>query len=110
MNTSEQIHIQGFRRLLDAKIKLTPLNVLIGANGSGKTSILDVFWLLANTAAGKLNECLSEQNGVDANLSNLTAAMGGKARFLAFELSMPVTNSNPIAYRLAIAPKRPSKC
>ena len=55
MNTFERIHIQGFRRLFDVDIKLNPLNVLIGANGSGKTSILDVFSLLANSASGKLN-------------------------------------------------------
>lgn len=61
MNTFERIHIQGFRRLFDVDIKLNPLNVLIGANGSGKTSILDVFSLLANSASGKLNEFLSEQ-------------------------------------------------
>ena len=105
MNTFERIHIQGFRRLFDVDIKLNPLNVLIGANGSGKTSILDVFSLLANSASGTLNESLSEQNGIDANLSNLTAANAGKARFMSFELAMPVPNYKPIEYRLAIAPQ-----
>ena len=105
MNTFERIHIQGFRRLFDVDIKLNPLNVLIGANGSGKTSILDVFSLLANSASGKLNGFLSEQNGIDSNLSNLTAANAGKARFMSIDLTMPVEGYKPIEYRLAIAPQ-----
>ena len=105
MNTFERIHIQGFRRLFDVDIKLNPLNVLIGANGSGKTSILDVFSLLANSASGKLNEFLSEQNGIDANLSNLTAMNAGKVRCMSFELAMPVPNYKPIEYGLSISPQ-----
>ena len=105
MNTFERIHIQGFRRLFDVDIKLNPLNVLIGANGSGKTSILDVFSLLANSASGKLNESLSEQNGIDANLSNLAAANAGKSQFMSFELAMHVPSYKPIEYRLAISPQ-----
>ena len=56
MNTFERIHIQGFRRLFDVDIKLNPLNVLIGANGSGKTSILDVFSLLAKRDRRELKQ------------------------------------------------------
>jgi AAA15 family ATPase/GTPase len=34
---------------------LKPLSVMIGANGTGKTSVLDVLSLLASSAQGKLN-------------------------------------------------------
>src|SRR4051812_40970782 len=47
MSHFDRIHVQGFRRLVDLDLELRPLNVLIGANGSGKTSSLDVFALLA---------------------------------------------------------------
>lgn len=41
-------HIDGFRSLLDFKIQLTPgLNVLVGANGSGKTNFLDFLEFLS---------------------------------------------------------------
>ena len=105
MNTFERIHIQGFRRLFDVDIKLNPLNVLIGANGSGKTSILDVLSLLANSASGKLNECLSELGGIEANLSNLSMANASKARFMSFELAMHVPHEEPLEYQLGIVPQ-----
>ncbi len=40
MEQFERIRVQGFRRLQDLELKLRPLCVLIGANGSGKTSLL----------------------------------------------------------------------
>ncbi len=105
MNTFEEIHIQGFRRLSDVRVELRPLNVVIGANGSGKTSLLDVFSLLAASASGRLNEAIADLGGIDANLTNLLAVEGGKARFMAFELAMGVPGHNPIEYRIAVAPR-----
>jgi predicted ATPase len=55
--------------LIDLDLELRPLNVLIGANGSGKTSLLDVFSLLAASASGGLATKLSELGGITSVLS-----------------------------------------
>ena len=81
MRFFEAIHVQGFRRLYNVDLKLEPLNVVIGANGSGKTSLLDVFSLLASSASGRLKETMSDLGGIDANLTNLLTAKGDRARF-----------------------------
>ncbi|PQO42656.1 AAA family ATPase [Blastopirellula marina] len=105
MSTFEKIHIQGFRRLHDVDLNLKPLNVMIGANGSGKTTVLDVFTLLAASASGDLAETISRFGGVDSNLTNLSVANAGKARFMSFGLSMPVSGHAPIDYRLTLSQK-----
>lgn len=105
MNIFEKIHIQGFRRLLDVDLKLNALNVVIGANGSGKTSLLDVFSLLAASASGKLKEKMSERSGIEANLTNLLAAKGDKARFMGFELALSIPSYHPLQYRIALTPR-----
>ncbi|MFM7579946.1 MAG: translation initiation factor IF-2 N-terminal domain-containing protein, partial [Microcystaceae cyanobacterium] len=46
------ISINGFRRLLKIDLPMKNLTVLIGANGSGKTSFLDVFSILSASARG----------------------------------------------------------
>ena len=38
-----RLSVSGYRRLKAVDIPLRPLNVLIGANGVGKSSFLDVF-------------------------------------------------------------------
>ena len=95
MSVFETIHVEGFRRLHDVALKLKPLNVFIGANGSGKTSLLDVFSLLAASASGRLKETISDLGGIDANLTNLRSAKSEKARLLAFSLTMGVPGTQP---------------
>jgi predicted ATPase len=80
MNRLSRIKIGGFRRLLDVELPMQPLSVLIGANGVGKTSILDVFSLLAASAEGKLNSRINELGGMSSILTydlaqNLTLAV-----------------------------------
>jgi predicted ATPase len=54
-----QINITGYRRLFSIDMKMRPLMVMIGTNGVGKTSVLDVFSLLTSAAQGKLKNILS---------------------------------------------------
>jgi predicted ATPase len=105
MNSFEEIHIEGFRRLNSVHVKLKPLNVVIGANGSGKTSLLDVFSLLAASACGRLKEAISDPGGIDANLTSLARVKGQKAKFLAFNVAAGMPALRQIAYRVALAPQ-----
>jgi predicted ATPase len=98
MNQFDQLLVRGFRRLQDLNLPLRPLCVLIGANGSGKTSVLDVFSLLAASASGKLNQMISDLEGISAILTQ------SRAKELSFGLSMPVANQQPLLYQLTITP------
>lgn len=48
----------------DVSLALRPLSVMIGANGTGKTSVLDVLSLLASSAQGKLSSSISDLGGL----------------------------------------------
>ncbi len=103
MNLFEKITIRGFRRLQKVDLRLKPLNVLIGSNGSGKTSLLEVFSLLAASASGTLAKTINEFGGVKSNLSNLEIA--APADQMEFELDRAVEGHKPIQYKLCIEPK-----
>jgi energy-coupling factor transporter ATP-binding protein EcfA2 len=64
-----ELSVQGFRRLQDVHLPMRPLCVMIGANGSGKTSVLDVLSLLANSAQGRLADSLSDLGALPAILT-----------------------------------------
>lgn len=64
------IRVAGFKSIRDQKIQLGTLNVLIGANGAGKSNFIGVFRLL--------NEILGE------NLQVTVAKAGGAERLLYF--------------------------
>ncbi|MBI1901780.1 MAG: AAA family ATPase [Planctomycetia bacterium] len=92
-----QIHVKGFRRLYDVDLDLRPLTVLIGANGTGKTSLLDVFSLLAASANKRLDAAIRDFGGIDAVLTF------ERAREMAFELTLEDPKAWELKYDLAIA-------
>lgn len=66
----DKIRVAGFKSIRDQEIRLRSLNVLIGANGAGKSNFIAVFRLL--------NDILSE------NLQLSVAKTGGADRLLYF--------------------------
>lgn len=94
----EHIKLQGFRRLHGLDLPLRPLCVLIGANGSGKTSLLDAFSLLAASASGGLSAKVSELGGLSALMTL------DRADRMEFEVAMATKVRSPLTYRLAVAP------
>jgi predicted ATPase len=98
MSGFQHLSVDGFRRLCGVECELRNLSVLIGANGSGKTSILDVLSLLAASAQGKLGEKVSELSGLTAMLT------AGLAKRLSLGLSLDVAGHEPLRYSLSISP------
>jgi predicted ATPase len=98
----ENLRISGFRRLSDVSLPLKTLNVLIGANGSGKTSLLDCLSLLAASASGNLAESVSNLGGYSSLRTSLSGWSGGDTEF---ELKRNTASGEVLKYQLRIAPK-----
>lgn len=56
MATLKKIEIRGYRSIKDACVELKKLNVLIGANGAGKSNFVSFFKMLNEMMAGRLQE------------------------------------------------------
>lgn len=72
---------------------------MIGANGTGKTSVLDVLSLLANSAQGKLSEDIIDLSGLPSILTY------DRAQELRLEISRSVTGYEPLEYSLRLKPQ-----
>lgn len=70
MSALDHIEIRGFKSIRETSLDLGPLNVLIGANGAGKSNFISVFKLL--------NQIVQE------NLQEFVAVNGGGESFLHF--------------------------
>jgi len=92
----QELSIHGFRRLCDVQLPLRPLSVMIGANGTGKTSVLDVLSLLAKSAQGKLSESISDLSGLSSILTY------DRAEELRLDISMTVPHYEPLRYSLEL--------
>lgn len=96
MSGFQRLSVDGFRRLCGVNIdfKDRPLCVMIGANGSGKTSVLEVMSLLAASAQGKLGDRISELGGIGAVLT------AGRSE-MSFQLTAG-SGAGPLQYDLSI--------
>jgi predicted ATPase len=67
-----QISIQGFKSIssLPPLTLNSGLNVLIGANGSGKSNFIESFFLIKKIKTGFLNNYVSQRGGADTFLHN----------------------------------------
>jgi len=65
-NSLDYITIQGFKSIASIeKLALKPINVVIGANGSGKSNFIGVFDLLHEVQEGRLRDYVEKAGGAD---------------------------------------------
>ncbi|MER1204178.1 AAA family ATPase [Pseudomonas aeruginosa] len=65
-----QLTIKGFKSIRDLEgLRLHGLNVLIGANGVGKSNFVDYFRMLGEMVEGRLQPWVTRQGGADRILS-----------------------------------------
>ncbi|HVK82158.1 MAG TPA: AAA family ATPase, partial [Verrucomicrobiae bacterium] len=63
-----KLAISGYRSLRDLRLPLSQLNVVTGANGSGKSSLYRALGLLADIAQGRVLQSLALEGGLDSTL------------------------------------------
>lgn len=99
MTTIAHLRIRGYRRLFDIDLEMKPFSVIIGANGAGKTSFLEVLSLLAASCNGQLSSRVSDLGGIGDIVTR------DKSTALEVDLSMPVDGHQPLEYKLRIEPR-----
>jgi predicted ATPase len=63
-----KVAIAGYRSLRDVRLSLGALNVVTGANGSGKSSLYRALRLLADVAQGRIIQSLAAEGGLSSTL------------------------------------------
>ena len=66
----ESIDIKGFKSIKELHLPLKPINILIGANGSGKSNFLSFFEFLQDIYNQNLQRYVALKGGVDRVLHN----------------------------------------
>lgn len=97
-NRFTDIKVEGYRRLFSIALEMRDLTVMIGANGVGKSTVLEVFSLLAASAKGQL-------------LQQIGGGLGGmltrdKADHLGIFIKMSVPQHAPLEYDFSILPTK----
>lgn len=98
-----QIQVKGYRALADVTLDLHPLTVMIGPNGCGKTSLLEIFQLLKEAAQERLAEALSSLGGFTNILTRTSDAPPRLEVVLKVDMES-VPSIGPLTYHLTLEP------
>src|SRR5665811_863585 len=66
-----KITVRSFKSIEKAEIELGNLNVFVGANGSGKSNVLEAIGVLSAAADGRVNDQTLLQRGVRPGVPKL---------------------------------------
>jgi len=100
----DKITLQGFKSIRSLEdFKLGAVNVLIGANGSGKSNFVSFFTLLREMVEGRLQKAVNKAGGADVQLfmgPKITEAIVAKLDFgfNRYEFSLEATNDNRLIF------------
>jgi predicted ATPase len=64
----KRVKLEGFRSIKEADVCLRSLNVLIGANGAGKSNFVSFFKMMNEMMGGRLQEFISTTGRAQSNL------------------------------------------
>lgn len=64
----KRVKLEGFRSIKEADVSLGALNILIGANGAGKSNFVSFFKMMNEMMEGRLQEYVSTTGRAQANL------------------------------------------
>lgn len=104
----DSLEVEGYKSIRSAEIHLGAINVLIGANGSGKSNLLGLFGLLADLVDHRLQLHIARQGGADALLhfgAKKTPAAGFSLRFglHGYKVSLvPVVASDTLVFEYEV--------
>ena len=97
-----RLAVSGYRSLRDVRLTLGRLNVVTGANGSGKSSLYRALRLLADVAQGRVIQSLAAEGGVQSTLwAGPESFSGGMKRG-----DVPITGvvrKGPVALKLGFS-------
>lgn len=91
----KHVHVAGFKSIEATTVELGSINVLIGANGAGKSNFLAAFALLHDVIEQRLQVHVAERGGADALLHF------GQKRTAELRIRL---DFDPLAYEIALAP------
>lgn len=95
----ERLRVAGWKSIADLTLELRALNVLVGANGAGKSNLLSLFRLLNAVTDGDMSTYVAKAGGASSLLHD------GRKRTAAIDLQLDfASDAARNVYRIALIP------
>jgi predicted ATPase len=103
MHMLDRVIVRGFKSIREMDLRLTPLNILIGANGSGKSNFISLFQLINRIIERKLQLYVKQSGGAETFLyfgRKITGELYFKLHFEknSYQVSLLPTRDNRLIF------------
>lgn len=95
------VHIESFKSVVDQTLELGRVNCLIGANGVGKSNLLEAIGVLSAAAGGRVDDEALIRRGVRAGLPRLYKASFAGTRIRP-EITLAAQGERETAYQVSL--------
>ncbi len=97
-----RITVQGFKSLQDVQVELGQVNVFVGANGSGKSNLLEAIGLLGAAPSGNIDDQALMRRGVrPGTLTSSLSSFKEMRRLAGIKLcAIWCTEQDPVEYQV----------
>ncbi len=86
----KRLRLEGFKSIREMDLELRPLNVLIGANGAGKSNLVSFFKMIGEMAAGRMQSYIAASGRAHSLLYYGPGTTSGIHARLVFEDPRPL--------------------
>jgi predicted ATPase len=97
----KKIKIKGFKSIVDVEIELGTVNLFIGANGSGKSNILEAIGVLSCGLSRDMSEAELQRKGVRLSVPTLFKS-AFKKRKLRVNFNLEAELEHHVEYKMAL--------
>src|SRR5215216_736670 len=101
MTTLERLKMSGWKSIKEAEVTFGGLNIMVGANGTGKSNLISYFGFLNDLTEDQLKQHVGRSGGADGLLHfglKTTPVLIGDHRFS--------TGVGQVTYRFQLEPTR----
>lgn len=102
MPAVEKITIEGFKSISSAEVELRPINVLIGANGSGKSNFIGAFGFLQAIRSRRLQDYVARAGGAERILHFESGVTDPLTLHICFQANERLQEQNQ--YEISLSP------
>jgi len=101
----ESLKIKNYRVLKDVEIaNLQAMNVFVGANGTGKSTLFDVFGFLKDSLIGNVTQALMKRGGFKDVVSRESSGQ------IFFEIKFRDSDGPLVTYQLEVSEENGKAC
>jgi AAA15 family ATPase/GTPase len=71
----KRLYVKNFKSIKEANIQFTPFSIIVGANASGKSNLINVFRFIEDITTEGIDNAIALQGGIPY-LANATLSKG----------------------------------